>query len=255
MIMKTLSLLCATALTFSGLAATAAHAQTDWQFAVTPYFWAAGADGDVAPFPNFPASHTDQSFGDILDDFQLGGAATFEASNGRWGFLGDFSYVDTDTGDSAVSADTAYDLVGLETKATWLSGAITLNLSQSSHYRLDVLAGVRANWMDTSVRLIDKDTNDELNGDHDENWVDPIVGVRAIFPLSDRWSVTGYADVGGFGMGSDLTYELYASANYNFNERMSLVLGYRYLSVDYNNNGFLYDISQNGPVFGAQFRF
>lgn len=253
--MKTLSLLCASALTLSGFAATAAQAQSDWQFAVTPYFWAAGADGDVAPFPNFPASHTDQSFGDILDDFQLGGAATFEASNGRWGFLGDFSYVDTDTGDSAISADTRYDVAGLETKSTWLSGAVTLNVSQSSNMRLDVLAGVRGNWMDTSVRLIDQDTGDELIGDHDENWVDPIVGIRAIFPLSDRWSITGYADVGGFGVGSDLTYELYAAANYNFNERMSLVLGYRYLSVDYDNNGFLYDISQNGPVFGAQFRF
>jgi len=74
-------------------------------------------------------------------------------------------------------------------------------------------------------------------------------------PLSDKWSLTGYGDIGGFGVGSDFTYDLYAAANYNFNPNISMVLGYRYLSVDYDDNGFLYDISQNGPVIGAQFRF
>jgi opacity protein-like surface antigen len=241
-------------LVFSAFGATSALAE-DWDFAVTPYFWMAGVDGDVKPFPAFPSTHTDMSFSDVLDDFQLGGATTFEASNGHWGFLGDFSYVDTDTGENAISADSAYDVAALETKTTWLTAAATLRVYDEPGARVDVLAGVRANWTESSVRLIDKDEGTRLDGGHDENWVDPIVGLRVIAPLGGRWSVTGYADIGGFGVGSDLTYEAYAAANYNFSNTMSIMLGYRYLSVDYDDNGFLYDVAQHGPMVGAQFRF
>ncbi|WP_169309229.1 hypothetical protein [Desulforhopalus sp. IMCC35007] len=31
-------------------------------------------------------------------------------------------------------------------------------------------------------------------------------------------------------------------------------VGYRYLAVDYDNDGFIYDVSQNGPVLGLSWR-
>lgn len=38
-----------------------------------------------------------------------------------------------------------------------------------------------------------------------QSWVDPIVGARAAWHLGESWAVIGAFDVGGFGVGSDLT--------------------------------------------------
>jgi hypothetical protein len=35
---------------------------------------------------------------------------------------------------------------------------------------------------------------------------------------------------------------------------ISLVAGYRGLGVDYENNGFVFDVVQHGPILGAVFR-
>ena len=41
----------------------------------------------------------------------------------------------------------------------------------------------------------------------DETWVDPVIGLRAILDLGDGFSVLAFADIGGFGVGSDQTWE------------------------------------------------
>jgi hypothetical protein len=52
------------------------------QVTVTPYFWAAGMKGDVAPVPGLPTVQTEADFGDIVDELQLGLASTFEIRAG-----------------------------------------------------------------------------------------------------------------------------------------------------------------------------
>jgi predicted S18 family serine protease len=44
-------------------------------------------------------------------------------------------------------------------------------------------------------------------------------------------------------------------AGYQFNERVSAVVGYRAAGVDYKNDGFVYDVVQQGPILGVTFRF
>ncbi|MCK7577560.1 MAG: hypothetical protein MZV65_18315 [Chromatiales bacterium] len=39
---------------------------------------------------------------------------------------------------------------------------------------------------------------------------DPVIGIRVIAPFAEHWSFVGYADIGGFGMGSDITYQVIA---------------------------------------------
>ena len=65
----------------------------------------------------------------------------------------------------------------------------------------------------------------------------------------------GYADIGGFGVGSDLTYQLLAGVNWQFARSVSAKAGYRYLYQDYRNNGFVWDMTASGFYFGAGFRF
>jgi opacity protein-like surface antigen len=85
--------------------------------------------------------------------------------------------------------------------------------------------------------------------------VDPYIGVRVQHPLTDRLTVVGYADVGGFGVGSDSTWQALVGASYEFTKTISGKFGYRYLSVDYDKGGFLYDMANSGVYAGVGFRF
>jgi opacity protein-like surface antigen len=87
------------------------------------------------------------------------------------------------------------------------------------------------------------------------SFVDPIVGVRWHYDIAPRWSVLAYGDVGGFGIGSDTTWQMMGAVNYQVKDTMYLSLGYRYLSVDYRHNGKRLDFQQQGAMIGATFQF
>lgn len=45
--------------------------------------------------------------------------------------------------------------------------------------------------------------------------------------------------MGGFGIGSDLTADLFAGLGYRFSESISTTPGYRWVQVDYERGDFL----------------
>lgn len=89
----------------------------------------------------------------------------------------------------------------------------------------------------------------------DKNWVDPILGVRAQWNLNDQWFLAGKSDIGGFGVGSDLTWTVQGTVGYRFTENVSAELGYRYMDTDYQDGAFVYDIVESGVYTGLNIRF
>jgi hypothetical protein len=84
----------------------------------------------------------------------------------------------------------------------------------------------------------------------------PVVGVRGLLNLSSRFYVSGKFDIGGAGIGADLTTQVFGGVGYRIFRPMALVGGYRYLQVDYDDSkGFLFDTRMNGFVIGAKFSF
>jgi hypothetical protein len=61
--------------------------------------------------------------------------------------------------------------------------------------------------------------------------------------------------IGGAGVGSDLTWDVMGGLGYQWTEKFSTVLGYRAIGVDYENDGFEWDLTQQGVVFGGVFSF
>lgn len=234
--------------------ATPAAAQSI-EVTVTPYFWAAGMEGDVAPVPGLPTVHTESDFSEILDTLQLGLASTLEVRKGRWAFVGDLSYIDTGMTAELATPTPEFDSAGLDTKSLSGTAAVSYRLMETEDGdSLDVLGGARLNWAKNDVRVIRPDDTDERAVD-DETWLDPIVGVRAVAQVAPRWALIGYADVGGFGLSSDLTWQALASVKYHLNDRFSISVGYRYYAVDYSHDGFVFDVSQYGPLIGTAIRF
>ena len=79
--------------------------------------------------------------------------------------------------------------------------------------------------------------------------------MRVLHKLNDRWTLAGYADYGGFGAGSDSTWQVIVGAEYNFSKTVAMKFGYRELSIDYDKNNFLYDMKNKGLYVGVGIKF
>lgn len=77
--------------------------------------------------------------------------------------------------------------------------------------------------------------------------------------VSKRITLGVRGDVGGFGVGSDLTWSLVGSIQYHVSRQVSVGGGYRALDIDYTQgsgaNRSALDVLMHGPLLGAVFRF
>ena len=77
--------------------------------------------------------------------------------------------------------------------------------------------------------------------------------------LSERVTLVVRGDAGGFGVGSELTWNLVGNVQYHLSRTVSLGMGYRALSIDYEQGSgtdhFRYNMIMHGPALGVAFRF
>jgi hypothetical protein len=89
----------------------------------------------------------------------------------------------------------------------------------------------------------------------DKTFVDPIVAARVNIALAERLSGIVHADIGGFGVGSDFTYQVVGTLNYRIARSTFVSVGWRHLHLDYDDAGTAFEGSQTGPLVGVTQRF
>jgi hypothetical protein len=87
------------------------------------------------------------------------------------------------------------------------------------------------------------------------NWTDPLVGGRIIMPLSPKMSFTAAGDVGGWGTGSQLEYQIVGGLNYQLKPKWNLTAGYRYLYFDLGQYPVVTKVAMSGPMVAASYTF
>lgn len=209
----------------------------EWFFTVQPYLWTAGIDGDIG-VDSSQEIPFDVSFSDILEDLQWAFMFSFDAryDPSGWGFFVDSIYMDLHQTENQIDVDLSLRM--LEADATWRPNRAV---------PFDVLVGARL-WHGT----IDLDFPVLGDFDGDQTWVDPIVGARGTWQIDEHWGLYGRADIGGFGVGSEFTWQALGYVSYTFNDTWSAQMGYRYLSIDYDQDDFLLDVDMSGPLLGVQ---
>jgi len=89
-----------------------------------------------------------------------------------------------------------------------------------------------------------------------QTWVDPIIGLRTQINLTRVLFLAAQADVGGFGAGSQIAWNVTATAGVNFTRQVYGEVGYRYFYMDYSNSsGGLYNAAEYGVFAGIGFKF
>ncbi len=231
-------------------AASLAHADGDWRFEATPYLWGAGMKGDVG-VGQFSANGVEATFPDIFKSLRAGFMGSLEGRKGRGGFYLDAIYMKLDQDHPAPHGflgDVQARLTqqGYSAAATWRA--------VEGPAPIDVFLGARWNDMKTDLKVSSRAlAPGGRSAVKSRSWVDGFVGARVIQPLGERWTLTGYADIGAGG--SDSTWQLAAGAEYAFSPRSSAKFGYRLIKVDYHRDDFLYDMSSGGLYAGVAFRF
>jgi len=227
----------------SSMTATAPEA---WRFEVAPYFMAASMAGDIG-IGGFQ-TEASISFKNILDNLDFGAMGYASAGKGDWSLMLDAIYMKLKK-----SGDLGPFPVTGELEQTVVEGMVAYRVPTEAN--VNVYAGVR--YYDVSFKA---SVNDTTRRERSQSWADPIVGVRARWdfgPKPTGWSILFVGDVGGFGIGSKISYQVFPAGGYRFSRVVSAFLGYRYIYVDYQNEDdqFLYDMGTGGPLLGVAFSF
>jgi hypothetical protein len=236
--------------------AATATPEDHWVVSATAYAWATSVDGHARV--GGQKAEVDMPFSDLLKDLTLAGMGTVAARHGRFGFYVSpfFGRTRSDEGGGNIEARVRSDttMLGLGGMYRLLDWEADPDSSGPRGGQLEALAGVRI----TDLRT-------EINGRHglpkfddDKTWVDPVVGLGGRLQLTDRWETFAEGDIGGFGVGSDLTWNWVAGIGYGFElfGHASFVrAGYRMLYQDYKDGGFEWDVTYKGPTAGLTTRF
>jgi hypothetical protein len=249
--------------------ARAQEAASPWQFTFAPYAWATSLNGDMTARGR--QVDVNQGFIDTIkeSDSLIALEGRFEARYRDFGAYVDGIYAKLGVDDhlttplGVVGVDTTTEMVWVEAAAFYRIGRWPLEISPDATrtgtpaLAIEPYAGVRY----TSLGL-DIDIGSAISAHQTRDWVDPIVGTRIIVDLSPRWQLIMSGDVGGFGVGSDFSWNLLGLVGYRFHLfglDSSFLAGYRALSQDFDDgsgaNRFEWDVTVHGPIMGLAMRF
>jgi len=99
--------------------------------------------------------------------------------------------------------------------------------------RQEKIASILHNQLDRTVSRLD-------------DWWDPYIGLRGCYNLTNSLYVTAKADIGGFGVGADLTWQAEAALGLMLTKYAYAELGYRAIGLDYQHAGMHMDTITHG---------
>ncbi len=215
----------------------------EWQFRAAPYIWAPTLKMKTSIGGSPEAGNSTN----LLDILNFAFLVYGEARKGRFAILAEFNYL-------SVSDDMTW-AGGLGNAEASISGVmaragLSYRVVDDKDFTIDPFAGFRVWSLNTEI---DFDTLPTAS--RSTTVIDPIIGVRATTNLSEDWSATGMANIGGFNVGTEFQWDVVAQVNYRFNERTDVSLGYRYLSLDLNRNRVDMSASLGGPFIALGIRF
>ena len=208
-----------------------------WQWRLAPlYLWGVSISGDQTIGTTTVPLELD--FGDIFDNLEGVFTVNFEGMyNDKWGFLIDFSYIDIKGDQPPLSVKFQNTLAEVDGLYRFIKG----------EHNLDLIFGLRYTDQETEVAP----TPIKIS----QSWTDPIVGLRWWWRFADRWSFIARGDIGGFGVGSDFTWQALALVDWKPFKHVSFAGGYRALYQDYEDGSgptlFKYKATLHGPLLGV----
>ncbi len=219
-----------------------------WTFDVSIYGLAPAMSGDVT-VKGIPVS-MEVDFDQIWDNLDSCAMGSVRIGRGRWALLGDLLYMGLE-GSADWQGPLQTHKIDVEFEQWLASVAVGFQATK----QVELLAGMNYNNMNAEISGGPLGNNPSGT----QEWFDPFVGTDVNLPLTESLSLHARADVGGFGVGSDLTWQAFPYASWRFAPWGSLQAGYRWLYADYEDGSgtskFGYDVTTQGPQLGITGHF
>ena len=230
-------------------------ADDEWRHTAFIYVMGAALDGDAYVGPlHVPV---DMSISDVFDALELGGMAAYRADNGTWSFTGDVTYM----GLGGTGRGPRQGLIkgDVDVDQTTVFGTLGRRLTPA----LEVLFSLGYIDLSTDLKVTSTGPLGIVNSSASAgaDWVDPLVGLQYNVPIGEAWRFNLRGDVGGFGVGSDLTYQVLTNLRWQANDRLGVAFGYRVIGFDYEDGkkdgpGYQrFDLVEQGPFVGMTIDF
>lgn len=238
---------------------------TVWQFKVTPYIWAMNMNGTVQAGSR--RAHVDENFSDLASHMNFGGMIFLEAYKDKFGlFANGLFAVLADGGhfyDGLLSVDAKLRFGIFSAGASYEVYKYCFAYScsgETSTLTIEPYLGAR--YTSNHVRLSATALGVSLTNHNNQEWTDPIVGVRLNYLINQSWSAMLAGDIGGTNTSNHYSYNAWGLIGYtpqNVMKFTTTYLGYRVLDQHYVNgsgaNYFNWNMKLFGPVIGVTFKF
>lgn len=226
----------------------------DWSFLAEPYLMFPAMDGTVG-MRNLPDAPVDASASDIFSSLKMGFMLNLEAYNDNWVIGSDLLYMhigqDMESGIFIESGEITakqlgWELYGLYRVRPWLEFGL----------------GGLVNSINTELKINRRELGGgtiPVKASKTETWFDPMLIGRIKNREGQKFLYQFRAEIGGFGIGSDLAWEIQAYAGYRFSDLFQMTGGYRVIGLDFETGSgsdrFMYDVDTSGPVIRLGFNF
>jgi hypothetical protein len=201
---------------------------------ITPYVWMTTMNGDLTV--NGEYRKVNFTFEDFFKFSNLGLNGHVELKKPKWAILFDYNYVDL------LIDDTKTELTLWELAYAW-------RISKG----IEILGGGR--YFKSTIEYLE---DSEQTNKGKESWIDPIIGGRLSWDMTRTLVFTARADVGGFGVGSEFSWNLMAGVGYRLSN-ITFTGFYRIWYSNYENGTgdeqFIYDLTTSGPGLAMVLHF
>ena len=248
-----LILLCILTVTSSAQDSTSSNKK--WSFLAELEFMFINIHG-YSGLGNLPDMYIYETSGDVIDHWKSGIILYFEARHDKWAITSDLFELEQEkeeiknaliiTSGKLDIRQIHWEVAGLYKVLPWLETG----------------AGIRYNSINIGAEINMKAISgaDTVRTDRrSQGWVDPIIVARIKNPADTKWITECRADIGGFGIGSKLSWQIQANVGYRFSHLFQTTFGYRWLDMNYEKGTgeerFLYDIITFGPSLSFGFNF
>ena len=229
-----------------------ARAQIQDRYQVTPYLWASSIDGTLGARGR--TVEVDQSFSDIWGDLTFAAMGTFQGRWNRWVLLTDGLFINLST-DRTREGSVLFSSAEARVKLFIFDPEFGYQVLRRDGVELNVLGGGRFWSLKNDLRF-EGTLIGPLNVSNRRSWIDPVVGAQFRADLPHNLYVTAKGDIGGFHAAADIDWQAFGGVGVRFNDRVSGIVGYRHLGIDYSNNqGFVFDTTMKGLVLAVGIRF
>lgn len=273
--------------TDSNSSSTPEAAADRWRFQLTPYAWLPEMKGSATVRGmKQPVSLSLCDLFPLVDEFDVIVPLQVEARHGRWKLWLDVQYmkmhdrlrqsISKQVGPIIVTANGTVNvnmrMLLTEFGVDYELFKLPLGQDQARKLRFDVRAGGRYIYMKSEVGIAIQGAAQIGPGDvlvpigglardsgGGREWIEPLVGAGVTLDINERLKLMARGDIGGFGLGSDLTWQVVGGVEWELCDWAAIFAGYRLLDIDFQEGSgqskFAFNVQMRGPYLAVIFRF